>query len=61
MKLRDALIAIGFTEEDVDQEIQEAKDELMNMIEAGEFSEAYDYCGDRWGLEPDYLDDLVIL
>ena len=47
----------GLTAAEADQEIREAREEFMQLITDGEMP--FDYCEDRWGLEPDYLDDLM--
>ncbi len=39
--------------------INEAKDTLHSLIDIGNLDEAYEICGDTFGLEPDYLMDLV--
>ena len=45
------------TEEEAKADIAEARAELMEEIANGEMP--FDFCADRWGLEPDYLDDLI--
>ena len=47
----------GMTEEEARQEVEDAREELQELIEAGECP--YDFCQDRFGLEPDYLDELL--
>lgn len=49
----------GLTEEEADKRISEAREDLINMIEGGEGDEAYDFCQSEFGLEPDYLEDLI--
>ena len=49
----------GVTELEADNMIQEAKDQLADSIANGDFEEAYDICQDQFGLEPDYLLELL--
>lgn len=48
----------GYTEEEAEQEIQEGREELNEMIVDDPIG-AQDFCEYRWGLEPDYLMDLL--
>ena len=48
----------GIPSAEADQLIREAKDDLMERIEEGDFS-AEDICMEYFGLEPDYLDELM--
>ncbi|MFP4017964.1 MAG: hypothetical protein ACLFUH_01835 [Bacteroidales bacterium] len=50
----------GYTENQAETEILEARDEALELIEQGCFSEAMDICQDWWGLEPDYLEEFLI-
>jgi hypothetical protein len=47
----------GLTRQEAEEEVARAKVDLRNMIEAGETP--WDFCEDRFGLEPDYLDELM--
>lgn len=50
------------TEDEATLEIDEAKEELEELIEEegpGAICEAEDLIKDRFGLEPDYLDDIL--
>lgn len=47
----------GLSRDDAMCLIQEARKDLMDIIEDGE--DAYNFCQERFGLEPDYLDDLI--
>lgn len=47
------------TEEDADRMIKEAKTQFNVYIENGETDHAYNICDEFFGLEPDYLDDLI--
>lgn len=49
----------GFTEEEALEQIEEAKDLLNQYLEEGDEDAAYNICEEMWGLEPDYLDDLL--
>ena len=62
MTLTQALINAGIVEDEADarEEIREAKSDLLEIITSGDDLEnAFDFCQDRWGLEPDYLDELI--
>jgi len=43
--------------EDADEQIAECKADLAERLEAGEMPD--DICGEYFGLEPDYIFDLV--
>ncbi len=45
------------TSNEADEAIAGAKEELLALIEDGEMP--FDFCADAFGLEPDYLDDLL--
>jgi hypothetical protein len=49
------------TPQEADKQIEEAREEAMNMIEEGDLMEAYDICETYFGLEPDYLGDLGLI
>lgn len=63
MKLIDALIASGncATRAEAIEEFQDASEELHELLAQGETSmtELSEYCMRRWGLEPDYLEELL--
>ena len=46
------------TPAEAEEEIKDAKAEIMELLGEGEMP--FDYCEDRWGLEPDYLEDLIM-
>lgn len=48
----------GLTENEADELIEEAKENLMECIAAGE--DAFNICEYWFGLEPDYLDELIL-
>jgi hypothetical protein len=48
-----------FTHEEAEDQVQEAKKELQMLLDNGDLNEAYDICETWFGLEPDYLDDLL--
>jgi hypothetical protein len=48
-----------FTREEAEDQVQEAKKELQMLLDNGDLNEAYDICETWFGLEPDYLDDLL--
>lgn len=45
--------------EEADDAIQECKDQLMEYIEANDMESAMNICQEFFGLEPDYLDELM--
>ena len=45
----------GMTPEDAESYIQEAIDELQELLADDNFEEAEDICATYFGLEPDYL------
>ena len=47
----------GMSEKEADKLIAWAKDDLMERLERGEMP--YDLCEEWFGLEPDYLDELM--
>jgi len=47
----------GLTSAEADEQILNARRELMQRIEDGEMP--FDFCEEEWGLEPDYLEDLL--
>ena len=58
MKLKDVLMQnLDMTEAEANAEIKDARQELIKLIGNGEMP--FDYCLDRWGLEPDYLEELI--
>lgn len=49
---------LGYTKEEAEREIAEARQDAMQRIEEGEMP--YDICEEYWGLEPDYLEDFML-
>jgi len=49
----------GLTSEEANDAIKEAKAALMDYLEKGDSCSAQDVCGEYFGLEPDYLFDLM--
>ena len=47
------------SETDAEELISEAKDHLEEYMINDEMDYAYDICSDYFGLEPDYLDELM--
>ena len=47
----------GFTEAEALERIQEAHDELYERLAAGDMP--FDICEEYFGLEPDYLEELM--
>lgn len=58
--IRDILVdRDGMSVEEADDLIDSAKDELADLLEAGDMVAAEDICATWFGLEPDYLMELV--
>lgn len=49
----------GMTPEEADQQIAEAKDQLQEYLANDQQDLAYDICAEFFGLEPDYIDELL--
>ena len=50
----------GIDETEADQLIKECRDDLYERLGSGEsFTECYDICEEYFGLEPDYLMELI--
>lgn len=47
----------GITPEEADQAIENARDDLYDRLASGEMP--YDLCEEWFGLEPDYLEELI--
>lgn len=47
------------TPEQADALIREAVDDLSTRLEEGEIQSAYDICMEYFGLEPDYLEEML--
>ena len=48
----------GVSAKEADALIESAREDLFNRLEDGEMP--FDICADWFGLEPDYLDDLIL-
>lgn len=48
----------GLTEKQAQEQINNAREELMSRLENGEMP--FDFCEEEFGLEPDYLEDLLL-
>ena len=49
----------SITEKEADEQIRLAKEELQALLEDGCLEEAEDICQTHFGLEPDYIMELV--
>lgn len=49
----------GISEQDADELISEAKADLLNYLAEGDEESAYNICEEHFGLEPDYLMELL--
>lgn len=60
MRLKEVIMSRdGITSEEADKLIQEAKETMQEYLSEGDFMAAEDICQDYFGLEPDYLFDLL--
>ena len=48
----------GLTSDQADKRLEQARRDIMERIECGELS--FDFMEEEFGLEPDYLDDLLL-
>ena len=48
------------TEEEAEDLISQATEALTSYLDEGDLSSAEDICAEYFGLEPDYLDELVL-
>ena len=49
----------GITRDEAELLVLDAREELRELLEEGNFVEAEDICLTHFGLEPDYLPDLL--
>ena len=49
----------GLSAEEAEELIIEARNDMNYMLENGDVDGAYNVCQDHFGLEPDYLDELM--
>ena len=49
----------GMTPEEAEELIKEAKEQLDEYLANGDMNEAENICSEFFGLEPDYLDELM--
>jgi hypothetical protein len=49
----------GLTQKEAIDSYNEGLSALNEYLEAGDISSAQDVCEEFWGLEPDYLDDML--
>jgi len=49
----------GISSKAADELIEEASKALMSYLDEGDFDSAHDICQEYFGLEPDYLFDLL--
>ncbi len=60
LSLRETLIARdGITNAEADELIAEARAQRFAYLDDGDTELAHDICEEMFGLEPDYLDDLL--
>lgn len=51
----------GLTSEQADREIKKAQDRLYHYLENDDLDGAENICEEMFGLEPDYVDELIDL
>ena len=49
----------GVSEQEAEDLINDAKEELYELLEQGDMESAHDICQTHFGLEPDYLMELI--
>ena len=49
----------GMAEEEANEQVRQCREELLEMIANGNEMDAYEICQDWFGLEPDYLTELL--
>jgi len=49
----------GMTTEEAEELIEQAREDLNERISTGDYFDAMDICEEYFGLEPDYLDELL--
>jgi hypothetical protein len=49
----------NMTHDEAEELINEAMDDFAERLLHGDISSAYDICMDYFGLEPDYLEDMI--
>ena len=49
----------GMSADEADDSIERARERLFEMIESGDTCGAMDICEEEFGLEPDYLEELL--
>ena len=60
MSIKDEIMGRdGLADNEADELIQEARHHMCELLEAGDIDSAYEICSDYFGLEPDYLIELV--
>jgi len=59
-KIKDVLMTRdGMSSAEADSLIAAAQQQLDEYLECGETTLAYDICSEFFGLEPDYIDELI--
>jgi len=51
----------SMTEDDADELIAQAKDALIEYVNSGDMNSAEEICAEYFGLEPDYLEELMLV
>ncbi len=49
----------GMSAEDAEDLIEDAKEQLLEYIDAGDFEGAENICEEYFGLEPDYISEIM--
>lgn len=53
------LMKLGYTRQQAEKEIERARNELQDRLLSASLDEAYNICEEFWGLEPDYIEELL--
>ena len=49
----------GLSETEANNRIDEARQHMYELLDSGETDEAYEICNEHFGLEPDYIQELM--
>ena len=55
--VRAVMDSLDYTKDEAEEAVNRAREELMDRLAVGDYP--YDICEEHFGLEPDYLEDLI--